>query len=80
MSNVKGVGTYVYNRMLAFFGGQIGKLSREKVPNTFPTTDAGKVLLIGSDGAVAPTALPTETWTFTLDDDTTVTKKVVVAE
>lgn len=32
----------------------ISSLDEEKVDNTFPTTDAGKVLGIGSDGKVAP--------------------------
>lgn len=68
------------NALLKAVEGRIGSMVGKMVSNTYPITDSGKVLAIETDGKVSPTALPTETWTFTLDDDTTVTKKVVVTE
>lgn len=42
------------------------------------TADAKKILMVQSDGTWSMQALETEEWTFTLEDGSTVVKKVVV--
>jgi len=42
------------------------------------TADAGKIIMVQSDGKWSVQALETEQWTFTLDDGTEVVKNVVV--
>ena len=40
--------------------------------------DAGKILKVSSDGVFACESITTEEWVFTLEDGTTVTKRVMI--
>ena len=68
---------------------EVGKTVKQLDPKFIPasvklpavtTEDAGKFLRVSADGAWAAETATSEEWTFTLEDDSTVTKKVVVIE
>lgn len=60
-----------------YFDGATGATGEQGPPgNDYILTSADKAEIAGLVAA----GLPTETWTFTLDDDSTVTKEVVVME